>query len=95
MAAQAPFIEVLEKLQPDIVISFGYCLQYYVQALTKDDLQQYPSWDVHSVGEKHEVEYNILKIGGKTTPIYSLPHPCGNMFNRQIYFQYFSKWGIV
>ena len=95
MAAQAPFIEVLKKLQPDIVISFGYCLQYYVQDLTKEDKQQYPSWDVHSAGEKHEVEYQTLKIDGKTTPIYALPHPCGNKFNRQIYFQYFSKWGLT
>jgi len=91
----APFVEVIKKLQPNIVISFGYCLQYQLKDFVISDSQQYPSWDVHSAGEKHEVEYNTLKIGGKTIPIYALPHPCGNKFSRQIYFQYFSKWGIA
>ena len=88
IAAQEPFVEVLEKLHPDMVISFGYTLRWYLQKLTTDN------WKVHSADIKHDIYESSLCVKNKSVLIYSLPHPCGSKFNRQVYYKYLLKHGL-
>jgi hypothetical protein len=90
-AAQKPFIEVLEKLSPDFVVSFGKEMTFHFPCIFEEG----DNWSKDIAGENHEVWKITFNVGNRSIPVYSLPHPSGGKFNRQIYFQYFLKHGFA
>ena len=83
-AAQKPFIEVVEKLSPDLILTFGNDMTWHFPCISKES-----DWKKDAADESHVVLINTFKIGDRSIPVYSLPHPSGNKFNMRVYFQYF------
>ena len=88
-AAQKPFIEVLEKLSPNFVVTFGYAMTWHFPCTAEEN-----NWKKDVVNDNHDVWVSEFKIGSLNIPVYSLPHPSGRKFNMRIYFQYFSNMGL-
>ena len=88
-AAKMPFIEVLEKIQPEFIITFGKAVFDYFP-ITKD----VNKWEEDAADETHAVNVNTINVCNNSIHVYALPHPCGNKFNMRIYNCYFSKRGI-
>ncbi|MCL2224296.1 MAG: hypothetical protein FWB96_04925 [Defluviitaleaceae bacterium] len=89
-AAQKPLIEVLEKLSPDFMVTFGKEMTWHFP-----EISEHPDWKLDIAGERHEVWKNVFVVGNRVIPVYSLPHPCGNKFNMSVYFRYFHEQGLA
>lgn len=91
ISAQKPFVEVLEKLSPDLVVSFGDNMTWHFPCIADGD----DSWKKDSADEAHDVWISEFTVGDLSIPVYALPHPSGSKFNRQTYFEYFKKHGLT
>lgn len=88
-AAQKPLVEILEKLSPDFVISFGDKMTSYFPCVEECN------WKKDNADAGHDVWISAFRIKDRSIPVYALPHPCGNKFNMRTYFQYFLENGIT
>jgi hypothetical protein len=70
-------------------VTFGKDMTWFFPDIAKEE------WKKDVAGENHDVYVNIFKVGNRSIPVYSLPHPSGNKFNMRIYHQYFIKNGIA
>ena len=90
-AAKKPFIEVLNKLSPDFVISFGEGMTWHFPCIAEED----DSWRKDIADETHDVWISAFELDNHSIPLYSLPHPSGNKFNMRTYHEYFNKHGLT
>lgn len=88
--AQKPFIEVLQKLLPDMVVTFGDAMTFHFPCIAEEN-----AWGKDTVDEYPDVQLNNFIIRNRSIPVYSLPHPSGGKFNMRIYYQYFLGRGLT
>ena len=88
--AQKPFLEVLGKLLPDFVVSFGDAMTFHFPNTSNQN-----NWIKDTVDKTHDVWVGEFNIDNRSIPVYSLPHPSGNKFNMRVYYQYFLEHGLA